>query len=247
MTEPWKFPPTLSCLEDVARAFIHNMDRYMKYYEGTGDLPYYYNERASLSLLATAFAKCDWLVMEEFTSSKTDGHQNGDARGGIYRGRTDLWVAQENGDLDLLIEAKQCFFPPKARDRLPAAFILSSFADARCNLDGTSQRVAVTFLVPSMPPTASRGELVSVADVATEVEAVLTLLTAEPQNTAMPATHGVICWFPEKARRIEGDLGGTIGKRCWPGVIVSFQFIDSDHTPLSLDDVRFLIPAPKAG
>jgi len=62
------------------------------------DAPYYYNERANVSVLAGAAWKAGWVALEEFQSEK--GYKNK----AKTNGRTDLFFANETAEE--LLEAK---------------------------------------------------------------------------------------------------------------------------------------------
>ena len=73
------------------------IERYTRIMSGT-DAPYYYNERANVSVLAGAAWRAGWIALEEFQSKK--GYRNR----AKTNGRTDLYFANES--TDELIEAK---------------------------------------------------------------------------------------------------------------------------------------------
>ena len=65
-----------------------------------GDNAYFYNERASLSILAAAIWKSNGIAIEEYTSMKRYENEN-------FNGRVDLWFQVEN--YYCLVESKQLF------------------------------------------------------------------------------------------------------------------------------------------
>ena len=79
-------------LENLIKAH----SKYMN--ECIGDNAYFYNERASLSILAAAIWKSNGIAIEEYTSVKRHNNEN-------FKGRVDLWFQIE--DYYCLVESKQ--------------------------------------------------------------------------------------------------------------------------------------------
>jgi hypothetical protein len=83
---------SLTFFTDVLLHYFSILDDYIKHY-GTSknnfDVPYYYNERASLSILSGAVWKSSPrnLVLEEYCVKKA-----GSDSGKEYRGRRDIWI-----------------------------------------------------------------------------------------------------------------------------------------------------------
>ncbi|MEK1941642.1 MAG: hypothetical protein AAAB16_14830 [Pseudomonas sp.] len=82
---------TLQPLSPVLRSWIACVQRYIDVWDGD-DLPYWYNERANISILAGAAWKADWTAIEEYQITKvaTEASQQGTSIG-----RNDLYVANE--------------------------------------------------------------------------------------------------------------------------------------------------------
>lgn len=81
----------------VLEEWMLAIERYTRIMGGE-DAPYYYNERANISVLAGAAWKAGWVALEEFQSEK--GYRNR----AKTNGRTDLYFANETSEE--LIEAK---------------------------------------------------------------------------------------------------------------------------------------------
>ena len=58
-------------LEDVIKNWFGVIDDYIKYFGGN-DVPYWYNERASISTLAAAAWKSGGIALEEYSMQKGD-------------------------------------------------------------------------------------------------------------------------------------------------------------------------------
>jgi hypothetical protein len=81
----------------IMEEWMLSIERYTRIMGGD-DAPYYYNERANVSVLAGAAWRSGWVALEEFQSEK--GYRNK----AKTNGRTDLYFANESDEE--LIEAK---------------------------------------------------------------------------------------------------------------------------------------------
>lgn len=98
----------------------------------TKDALYWYNERASLSSFASAAARQDYHVLEEFSADK-----KGQEGGGVYTGRADLYLAK--GRTEYIFEAKQELVSISDRAGDPNIKIEKGLRNAR--KDAASQNV----------------------------------------------------------------------------------------------------------
>ncbi len=121
----------------------------LRYFRISGkDLPYWYNERANVGMLAAAAWRCGYVALEEYADSKrkADNEEN-------YQGRVDLWIGRPESKLGELIEAKVSWinllnedFKTHLRDALTPAI-----ADARNTKTGKSLATyGICFIVPWM-------------------------------------------------------------------------------------------------
>jgi hypothetical protein len=117
------------------------IEYYCALWDGHNDAPYWYNERANISVLNGAAWKMGAAALEESETIKR-------FTAGPRKGRTDLHITWPNGD-DCVIEAKQCWLyhekdvPGRARSKFEDAI-----RSARVNRDSDTS-YACTFLVPS--------------------------------------------------------------------------------------------------
>lgn len=81
----------------VLEEWVLAIERYTRIMGGE-DAPYYYNERANVSVLAGAAWKAGWVALEEFQSEK--GYRNK----AKTNGRTDLYFANDTSEE--IVEAK---------------------------------------------------------------------------------------------------------------------------------------------
>ena len=72
-----------------------------------GDVPYWYNERANIGVLAAAAWRCGRIALEEFQYEKIDVSHNGETDETAqkkWNGRCDLWISDDRSEE--IVEAK---------------------------------------------------------------------------------------------------------------------------------------------
>ena len=72
-----------------------------------GDVPYWYNERANIGVLAAAAWRCGRIALEEFQYEKIDVSSNGETdetAQNHWNGRCDLWISNDRSAE--IVEAK---------------------------------------------------------------------------------------------------------------------------------------------
>ncbi len=112
------------------------------------DLPYWYNERATLSMVAAAAWASGGIALEEYSSPKRAG-----PRGDVGNGRADLWIRV--GSLELGLEAKQAWptIVGAQRQDCVRGAMAEAVRDARClPYSAAPQRAGVVFAVPDVAP-----------------------------------------------------------------------------------------------
>ena len=87
----------LSNWSSLLEEWLLAIERYCRLMDGE-DAPYYYNERANISVLSGAAWRAGWVSLEEFQQEK--GYSNQKKK----NGRADLWLASEKDSE--LVEAK---------------------------------------------------------------------------------------------------------------------------------------------
>lgn len=100
----------LEPLRPVLDAWINCIIQYVELFDG-GDLPYWFNERANVSILSAAAWKAGMVALEEFPSNKVPQSSEDEETNSALRkemnakkGRCDLYLA--NSDLEFFVEAK---------------------------------------------------------------------------------------------------------------------------------------------
>lgn len=139
-------------IRKLLNAWIKAIDRYTNAFQ---DNPWWYNERASLSVLAgAAWTLKDWFALEEFSTIKrmrtlTPGVDEGHLR----NGRCDLFI--RNSEESFAIEAKQAIqrIGVKADGVTHMTKALKAAWDDTGDLGHweADRRFAVTFVVPTIP------------------------------------------------------------------------------------------------
>lgn len=115
---------------------------------------WWYNERASLSILAgAAWRVKGWSALEEFSTTKRGSIPEGEVdHGRIVRGRCDLLLA--HGSSDYAVEAKQVWQPigQRARaDRVKTGMQKAWQDVGNLTHDEGDHRLALTFVAPYIP------------------------------------------------------------------------------------------------
>ena len=89
--------------------------------------PFFYNETASVGVLANAASQSGLLALSEYSATK-----RGNGRGRPHRqGRCDLWVANPNADISWSFEFKQLFCRPNVQETTIDAALRRACEDAR--------------------------------------------------------------------------------------------------------------------
>lgn len=145
----------IKTLRPIFQQWIKINEEYCDTYPSE-DCPYWYNERAAVSILAGAVWKSSGLALEEFSSNKKYGRSG-------YLGRADLWFSfGKKKSQDYLIEAKyerlSLFSNYYKLEKRIAKNIKSAIADAKNSQEDASLMLGVTFLVPYIPPSAQHNE-----------------------------------------------------------------------------------------
>jgi hypothetical protein len=114
------------------------------------DCPWWYNERASISILAGAIWNTRGIALEEYASRKRKGRANS-------HGRCDLYF--KLGNTEYVTEAKHCWLnagrQAKHMTGIIEAFILDACRDSERNrhtVKNDETLLGILFIVPRIPP-----------------------------------------------------------------------------------------------
>lgn len=118
--------------------------------KGENDAPWWYSERASLSVFAGAVWLCNGGVLEEFGARKTERERSGKKI--RYTGRCDLWFRYEANEF--MAEAKQRWLNLSSSvqeniERISYSLDEAS-GDCRCGPRFSGKRLAMVFASPRL-------------------------------------------------------------------------------------------------
>jgi hypothetical protein len=123
--------------------------QYIRYWDGQ-DCGWWYNERASIGVLAVAAWRAGEVALEEYSTEKGPAHSR-------YSGRCDLYFTV--GKLDYAAEAKHVWVP-LGRGAVGLhdveANLRQACQDARRPSDPVARRIGIVFAVPRFPPSDPR-------------------------------------------------------------------------------------------
>jgi hypothetical protein len=120
-----------------------------KSWKADGDVPWWYNERASLGLLAGSAFKADGIAFEEITADKrkTSARRR---KSKPYLGRTDIYL--KIGNHEFIGEAKQCWSGATAMSSNPIISIEKNLSAACSDVRQTKafgqRRLGILFAIP---------------------------------------------------------------------------------------------------
>lgn len=210
-------------IETLLTAWVKAVERYTSANEY--DNPWWYNERASLSVLAgAAWTLKDWHALEEFSTQKRYRTlQPGVDAGSLRTGRCDLYV--QSPETSYAIEAKQAVQSIGSRsdgDTYAARAMRKAWEDSGdLHHSEADRRFAVTFIVPTIPIR----EILADDGAATEVSAakieqsINAWLTDDPSfmGPSMKNTNFAYI-FP-----FLGNPHYSLDEKYYPGVVVVFE------------------------
>ena len=185
-------------IQRVLRKWCHIINEWCER-RNWDDVPWWYNERASLGLLATAVWATGGVMLEEYSTEKGKEKKQ-------WQGRGDLFLQVGKGKY--VIEAKQKWVSISTRANEAKAAIEKSIGDAKKAARETrangGRRLGAVFVVPYMP----KGE---VSKVDKQIRSLVSdLKSIKKVNLA---------WvFPEKARR-DFQYKGYL----YPGIAILLQ------------------------
>jgi hypothetical protein len=119
------------------------------------DVPWWYNERASLSVFAGAVWRASGYAFEEFVENKAVDDANESSQASRYRGRVDIHLTLKNGR-EFVAEAKMTWssasFGSNPEKKI-AKRLTSACADVRHAPAPEATRIAILFVAPYVKTT----------------------------------------------------------------------------------------------
>lgn len=174
------------------------------------DAPWWYNERASLSIFAGAIWKSGGSAFEEFSSTKDNGIDQ------TYSGRCDIEFGV--GRSEFMGEAKQCWINLDEDWRENIKEVHSSIDAARRDvlqvpLWRNHSRLGIVFVVPSISKKKKDGVDVYLNSF---IEKIIEI------------NNVTVAWvFPRKARCLEPPKNSSAAGNIFPGVVILLVEMDS--------------------
>jgi hypothetical protein len=172
------------------------------------DVPYWYNERANIGVLAAAAWRCGRIALEEFQHQKIDASSDGESEDAVQKsrnGRCDLWIKGDDRTEEV-VEAKFRWLNMNSEKMAEiaktclAAAVKDATATQKARDDGI-KAIGVAFL----PVYANADKVADIeADIAT------TIISA----SKLPAD--LVAWcFPKRLRQVISEKNNYL-----PGVIM---------------------------
>ena len=135
--------PHLRCLRPLLREWARLHAQLGREWQSVGDAPWWYNERALLSVLAGAVWRTGGSALEEYSEQKRRD-------GALAPGRVDLWLSC--GSHSFWAEAKAIEVPftrsGSQVDRITRCMASAKIDIRRCAPDGSTRRLAIVFGKP---------------------------------------------------------------------------------------------------
>ncbi len=180
------------------------------------ELPYFINERATLSLFSGACWQADLISLEEYVTTKYDEDTES-------YGRCDLYVCPKSGPDDIEFEAKQKW-PTHLRKNTVEQWLLNGDKDAFRNRNAIIQ-ASITFVVPKVDLNCDKDKfdnfVKEIVDSALEV-----------------GIDGLHFWSSEESwgHSSEARSGGS--KSRWPCLITLIRIVNIDKAKRSIKKNR---------
>lgn len=174
-----------------------------------GDVPYWYNERANIGVLAAAAWRCGRIALEEFQYEKIDVSSNGETDETTqkkWNGRCDLWISNDRSEE--IVEAKFKWLNMRSEKltEFARSCLMEAVGDAK-NTRGNDEikAIGVAFL-----PVYAKADKVGDIDALEKV-------IAETIVSACQLPADLVAWcFPKRLR----DHIGEKYKNYLPGIIL---------------------------
>lgn len=151
-------PDEIRRLEVVAKSWISECERFET---ALDDAPWWYNERANISIFSTAASRIDWIALEEYGTEKIVKNDTKSERKEKKNGRCDLYLYdcvsrgsknKNASDYSYAIEAKQTWPAMTGKsntgERVEKKWKEAISAARELHRLEADNRVAVLFIVP---------------------------------------------------------------------------------------------------
>lgn len=163
-----------------------------------GDVPYWYNERANIGVLAAAAWRCGRIALEEFQYEKIDVSSNGEADETTqkkWNGRCDLWISNDRSEEIVEAKFKWLNMRSEKMNKFSISCLDAAVSDA-ANTKGNDEIKAIG--VAFLPVYAK-------ADEVGDIEA-LEKVIAKTVISACKSQADLVAWsFPKRLREHIGE------------------------------------------
>lgn len=145
-------------LEVVANSWVAECERFEN---SLDDAPWWYNERANISIVASAASRIDWIALEEYGTDKIEKSGSKSNSKSNKKGRCDLFLYDCAGnnsrnknpsDYSYAIEAKQAWAAMTGKSgnyaRIEKKWAQAIEASRELHRDEANHRLAMLFVVP---------------------------------------------------------------------------------------------------
>jgi hypothetical protein len=140
----------IRCLKPIYKEWIKILTEFAEQWKRDRDVPWWYNERASLSLFAGAIWRAGGHCLEEYSDQKRAIGRRTKRIGNFYIGRVDLFFTWHG--IDFIAEAKQTWSGFTRGNENALNRLKSHLKDARKDIHGPlpnrQRRLAILFARP---------------------------------------------------------------------------------------------------
>ncbi|MBT0664510.1 hypothetical protein KI809_09380 [Geobacter pelophilus] len=177
-----------------------------------GDVPYWYNERANVGVLAAAAWRCGRIALEEFQHEKaidvSSDKESDRTTGKSKNGRCDLWICDDRSEEIIEAKFKWLNMCSEKMDDFAKSCLDAAVDDAiktyKARNDNTTKAVGVSFL-----------PVYAKADKIGDIEALDEIIT-KTIKSACKAPADLVAWsFPNRLRKYISESSNYL-----PGVIL---------------------------
>ncbi|HBS21519.1 MULTISPECIES: hypothetical protein [Thalassospira] len=221
MTNALRLNKRLSFLEPAFLQLEKNIEQYVEAFNRE-ELPYYFNERATVSLLQGAAWQADLLAMEEYVTVKT--HRTDPKEEAA--GRCDIYIAEKAGPKAIEFEVKQKKIKFRYHTGSVKKWLLNGDNDSKRNSNTTIQ-ASLTFVVPMIAPDKTKEDHTSLVN----------RIVKEALETGIDGLH--FCMPSNTWNHLAKDVGPGSDYR-WPSLITLIRVSKVRGKELSASNINRL-------
>lgn len=211
-------------VKTLLQSWIDAAKEYVQLFSESADAPWWYNERANVSILAGAAWKMGWVALEEYRSRKRVASAldaGGDGEDDNRGGRNDLYICGDR--YSYVFEAKHAWQHIGRQDQANTKNLDAARSAALGDIKSlfeyeADRRFAATFVVPYLPASAiTRHQQIDSDLLMQSIDSWLATLRDHIGNVEKHAYYA--CLFPIPRDESKHYLSAN-GKYCYPGVVL---------------------------